>query len=366
MSGQVTYAVLPANSTFVCEVILPERSPIRGVTGTPATNKSTAKRSAAFDTCVLLRKHKLLDDHFNSIYHKRLPAMRNAKLAITCKQTNQYDMLHKPSLWAKDRGVPPQSLYATLIVFKPARPLARQLASMILLTREKLPLLPGFLIYLEEDDIETVVQTTSFGEMCKVSSEELSAITAFTLQIFQDAFQKYYTHEPENMSYWLVPASVHEENITDVDPSTCIDWDIVTLSKDNDELTFPEGTASDVFCNRFVYDPWDGRCRYFTLSVEKSLKPSDPPPPTVPHRRHMENIMNYCISLSKNSRAKFLAKCDWEQPVFRAELARLRRNMLDRLSGQEKEVQTDCYVCVEPLKISPVCFHCTLLALLTD
>ena len=118
-------------------------------------NKSTAKRSAAFDTCVLLRKHKLLDDHFNSVYHRRLPAMRNAKLAITCKKTNQYDMLHKPSLWARGRGIQPKTLYATFLKFEPTRQLSRRLASMVLLTRERLPQLPSFPIWLEEDDVET-------------------------------------------------------------------------------------------------------------------------------------------------------------------------------------------------------------------
>ncbi|KAL4802295.1 hypothetical protein BDV18DRAFT_164119 [Aspergillus unguis] len=354
VSGQVTYAVMPMSNAFVCEVILPERSPIRGITGGPAANKSTAKRSAAFDTCVLLRKKKLLDDHFNSIYHKRLPAMRNAKLAISCKRTNQYDMLHKPSLWPKDRGLLLGTLYATIITFKPAVPLARKLTSMILLSRKKLPSLPNFHIYLEENDVDTGVQTASLEKVCIVSAKELSAITEFTLRVFQDVFQKTYTHEPEKMPYWLVPARADDALVTDVDPSALIDWDTVTLAADNDELTFPEGTASGAFCNRFLYDPWDGRCRYFTLSVDESLKPSDPPPTNVPHRRHMDNIMNYCISLSKNSRAKFLAKCNWDQPVFRAELARLRRNLLDRMTEQEKETETEAFICVEPLKISPI------------
>ncbi|KAL5002120.1 hypothetical protein BDV10DRAFT_202971 [Aspergillus recurvatus] len=354
LTGQVTYAVIPTNNTFVCEVILPERSPIRGLTGAPAMNKSTAKQSAAFDTCILLRKHKLLDDHFNSIYHKRLPAMRNARLGITCKKTNDYEMIQKPALWAKDRGIKPEILYTTVITFKPTKPLARQLASMVLLTRERLPELPGFSIYLEEDDVETVVQTTPVEKAWAFSTEELSALTEYTLRIFQDVFQKVYSFEPENMPYWLVPASTQNVAGAGIDAAACIDWDTVALGNGVDQLTFSENTSSDFYCNRFVYDPWDGRCRYFTLSVDESLKPSDPPPPSVRRRRHMDNIMNYCISLSKNSRANFLAKCNWNQPVFRAELVRLRRNLLDRMTDQEKETETACFVCLEPLKISVI------------
>ncbi|KAL4937415.1 hypothetical protein BDV06DRAFT_226972 [Aspergillus oleicola] len=351
ISGQVTYVVLPTNNTFICEVILPERSPVRGITGTPAMNKATAKRSAAFDTCVLLRKQKLLDDHFNSIYHKRLPAMRNAKLAITCKKTNEYDMLQKPSLWAEGRGTEPDALYATIITFKPTKPLVRQLANMVLITRAKLPVLPGFSIYLEEDDVETVVHPAPVDTTCTFSREELSSATAFTLRVFQDVFNKTYTCEPENMSYWLLPANIQNDI---VDESSLIDWDTVTLTNDTEELSFPSGTTPDSLCDRFVLDPWDGRCRFFTLSVDENLKPSDPPPSSVPRRRHMNDIMNYCISLSKNSRAKFLTKADWNQPVFRAELVRLRRNMLDKMTDQEKEAATECFVCLEPLKISTI------------
>ncbi|KAL4956056.1 hypothetical protein BDW69DRAFT_181948 [Aspergillus filifer] len=352
ISGQVTYVVLPTNGTFVCEVILPERSPIRGITGAPAMNKATAKRSAAFDTCVLLRKQKLLDEHFNSVYHKRLPAMRNAKLAITCKKTNEYDMIQKPSLWAEGRGIAPDALYATIIKFNPTRPLARQPANMVLVTRKKLPVLPSFLIYLEEEDVETVVQLASVGTSCTFSAEELSTATVFTLRIFQDVFNKTYTCEPENMSYWLLPAIPQSSTSLGVDHTSFIDWDTTTLTNDTDELSFPPGTTPDFLCNRFVIDPWDGSCRFFTLSVDETLKPSDPPPPSVPRRRNMNDIMNYCISLSKNSRAKFLAKADWNQPVFKAELVRLRRNMLDKMSDQEKEAPMKCFICLEPLKMS--------------
>ncbi|KAL4821319.1 hypothetical protein BDW67DRAFT_172141 [Aspergillus spinulosporus] len=354
VAGQVTYAVLPINNTFVCEVILPERSPIRGLTGTPASNKSAAKRSAAFDTCVLLRKHKLLDNHFNSVYHKRLPAMRNARLAITCNKTNEYDMIQKPAIWAKDHGIRPRILYAAVISFKPTKPLARELTSIVLLARERLPALPGFSIYLEEDDVETMVQTSPVEKAWALSTKELNSLTGYTLRIFQDVFQKVYSSEPESMPYWLVPASTQAAAGARVYAATCIDWDTVALGNSVDQLDFPKNTTSNLYCNRFVYDPRDGRYRYFTLSVDESLKPSDPPPSSVPRRRHMNNIMNYCISLSRNSRAYFLAKCNWNQPVFRAELVRLRRNLLDRMTDQEKETKTTCFLCLEPLKISQI------------
>ncbi|KAL4761816.1 putative RNA helicase/RNAse III [Aspergillus foveolatus] len=268
VTAQVPYAVLPTNNTFVCEVILPERSPIRGLTGTPASNKSTAKRSAAFDTCVLHRKHRLLGNHFNP--------------------TNKYDMIQKPALWARDRGIKPRILYATVITFKPTKPLARELASIIFLTRERLPELPGFSIYLEEYDVETIVGTSPVEKAWAFS-------------------------EPETMPYWLVPASTQAAAGARVYAATCIDWDTVAFGNSADQLAFSENTSSDIYCNRLI--------------------PSDPPPSSAPRRRYMNNIMNYCVSLSRNSRASLLVKCNWNQPVFRAEMA-----------DQEKGTKTGCFV----------------------
>ncbi|KAL2821630.1 hypothetical protein BJX63DRAFT_442975 [Aspergillus granulosus] len=354
VSAQVTYVILPVNNTFVCEVILPERSPIRTFTGSPAMNKSTAKRSAAFDTCILLRKHDLIDDRFNSVYHRRLPAMRNAKLAITGMKTNQYDILLKPSFWAAGRGTLPDTLHATVITFNPTKPLARELMNLILLSREKLFAMPQFTIFLEEEDIETVVHCIHIEEVWKFEVKEVRALTEFTLRVFRDVFQKTYTSDSSNMPYWLAPTNVHSPSGCDRDSAAYIDWETVHHVNDNDELEFLEDAAPSTLCDRFVFDPWNGRCRYFTLAVDESLKPSDPPPAFVPRRRHMDSIMNYSISLSKNSRAKFLAKCNWDQPVLRAELVRLRRNMLDKMTDPEKEIATRCYICLEPLRVSAI------------
>ncbi|KAL3464231.1 hypothetical protein BJX64DRAFT_298527 [Aspergillus heterothallicus] len=354
VSAQVTYVVLPVNSTFVCEVILPERSPVRGLVGSPAMNKSIAKRSAAFDTCIMLRKHELIDDRFNSTYHRRLPAMRNAKLAITCKKTNKYDMLLKPSLWAAGRGTLPKTLYATVITFKPTQPLARELVNLVLLSREKVVAMPQFPIFLEEEDIETMVQCVCIEKAWPISVEQAGALTEFTLRIFRDVFQKTYSCDSVDMPYWLAPTNVHSAPKPNLDSAAYIDWETVLLVNDNDELNFPEDVTPSTLCDRFVFDPWDGRCRFFTIAVDESFRPSDPPPASVPRRRHMDSIMNYCISLSKNSRAKFLAKCNWEQPVLRAELVRLRRNMLDKMTDPEKEIATKCYICLEPLRVSTI------------
>lgn len=346
--------MLPTNNAYTCEVILPERSPIRGLVGRPATQKSLAKQSAAFDTCLLLRKHNLLDDHFNSIYHKRLPVMRNAKLAINTKKTNQYDMLSKPSFWGRGRGKIPETLYVTVLVLIPSRALTRHHQNFILLTRERLPEFPRFPIFLE-DDIETEISSLPIKDALAVSESDLEALTTFTLRVFRDIFHKTYERQPEMMPYWLAPGITLPTNSQEnLDPRCAIDWTTLAFVQENDELVWSEDKPAEFLADRFVFDNWDGRYRYFTLGVDSALRPSDPPPSFLPRRRYMDDILNYCLSLFKNARKRFLETCNWNQPVVRAELVRLRRNLLDKMTDQERAVETRCVICPEPLKISAV------------
>ncbi|EGC44582.1 ATP-dependent helicase DCL1 [Histoplasma capsulatum var. duboisii H88] len=353
-SPQVNYFIERIDGAFVCEAILPEKSPFRGLTGKPSARKLHARQSAAFETCLMLRKNGILDDHFVSKYHKRLPAMRNAKLAIKSKKTNQYDMMVKPKLWDSGRGTTPSVIWATLLMLSPAAKLRRDYQPLILFTRYQLPKFPIFPLYLE-DDIESEVITIPLRMPLRASEDELGLLTTFTLRIFQDLFHKVYEHQPAMMTYWLAPARLNS-NYRDmsevVDPRQLLDISIIQYVQQNSEIRWSLDMPPSDVENRFLFDKWDGRYRYFTSTVEPTLRPSDPPPATMAKRKHMENIMNYCLSLFKNSRSKFLGECDWKQPVVRAELVRLRRNLLDRATEQERGEETAYYICPEPLRIS--------------
>ncbi|KAJ9253860.1 hypothetical protein DTO027B5_7245 [Paecilomyces variotii] len=353
-SAQVTYVVLPSKDAYVCEVILPEKSPVRGLIGKPAARKSLAKQSAAFDTCCLLRKNGLLDDRFNSIYHRRLPAMRNAKLAITSKKTNQYDMLTKPSFWRKASGAIPEVLYVTVIVMLPSKQLSREYQSIAILTRDKLPAFPKFPLFLE-DDVETDIITLPMKDILRIGDADLELFTTFTLRVFRDIFHKTYERETAAMPYWLAPATVCYEDISASLDSRCvIDWGVLKEVQDNEDLPWSVETPAEYVLDRFVFDKWDGRYRYFTMAIESGLRPSDPPPSFMPRRRHMGSIMDYSLSMYKNARAKFLERCNWDQPVVRAELVRLRRNLLEKMTEQERNIETRCVICLEALNISAI------------
>ncbi len=131
----------------MCEVILPENSPIRSAIGRPAARKSVAKRSAAFEACLALRKGKYLDANLLPISQKQLTAMRNAHLALTAKNTQAYDMRSKPSIWAASVGPIPVELFMTVIHLAEHDP-SRPLQPLILLTRSRLPHIPRFPVYL--------------------------------------------------------------------------------------------------------------------------------------------------------------------------------------------------------------------------
>ncbi|KAL1955149.1 hypothetical protein VTO42DRAFT_8964 [Malbranchea cinnamomea] len=356
MTTQVHYYIRRTNDAFICEVVLPEKSPVRGQMGKPASQKSLAKQSAAFETCLLLRKNGLLDEHFVSTYHKRLPAMRNARLGITSKKTNQYDMMVKPKFWQFCRGMCPVSVYATVIKLRPSQRLQRQHDPLVLITRKPLPSLPHFPLFLE-NNIETKVECTNLNAELTLSGNDLDLLTTFTLRMFQDVFNKVFEREPHSMPYWLAPAKFgNSEQDVQQDPRSAVNWDILQFVEEHQELPWPQDKPASFFEARFIVDKWDGRYRYFTLGVEPNLRPTDPPPPTVARRRHMENIMSYCLSLYKNARKKFLETCDWDQPVLRAELLQLRRNLLDKMTEQEQQKQDMSlyYICLEPLKISAI------------
>jgi endoribonuclease Dicer len=281
--------------------------------------------------------------------------MRNARLAITSKKSNQYDMMVKPRFWSKDREDLPDFLYATVISLRPSRNLQRQCQPLLLLTREALPKLPKFPLFLE-DNIPADAVCTNVNARLSLRDNDLDLITTFTLRVFQDVFHKIFEREPRIMPYWLAPFNLQCGTAAeDLDPRSVVDFGLLSFVDTHTELSWSKDEPASLR-DKFIFDRWDGKYRYFSLGVDTELRPSDPPAPTMARRRHMENIMNYTLSLYKNARAKFLASCDWSQPVIKAELVQLRRNLLDKSTAEDLEQRKSSlyYICPGPLVISAV------------
>ena len=364
------------NKQYLCEVILPENAPIRSVIGRPSARKAIAKQSAAFEACLRLRQDGYLDGHLLPIYHKHLPAMRNAHLALDMKKTNLYEMRIKPSLWETQWGAIPEELYFTILdlVTKGNGP-TPVYKSLAMLTREPLPDFPVFPLH-PQPGVISEVNCKRVPLPLKVTASSLAKLTSFTLRIFKDIFNKTYEVNEERMSYWLAPlldGAIYADrgsdsgSLIDLDiqcsdaiispnrfpsPDTLIDWKTVDFVQDNDEITWSRDTPHEEMVDRYLIDRWDGGRRFFSVGVEPSLCPLDPLPEGCAPHKYNNNILDYTVSLFAKSRARVT----WEQdqPVLKATRVLHRRNWLDDWSDIEKEVKTLAYVCPQPLKFSAV------------
>ena len=337
---------------FVCEVILPENSPVLSAAGRPSSKKSIAKRSAAFEMCLLLRKGGHLDENLIPTYHKHLPAMRNAHLALNMKRSDSYDMKVKPSLWEKTRGAQPDELYMTVLALEKPENLGRPSQPLALLTRTPMPNFPPILLYLQEKKPSQVICTSILNSM-KVTESILTKINVFTLRIYKDIYNKKYEENLADMSYWISPVVHHAKlDKKGLLPESLIDWSVLQDVYENTELGWDINKPHSYLENRYMVDKWDGGRRFFSISVIPELRPQDPVPADAAVHKYMTNILDYSVTLFKKSREK--AKWNPDQPVVLAHRILHRLNWLDDLTEKEKEGRTISYVCPEPLLISAV------------
>jgi endoribonuclease Dicer len=360
------YIVTARNKNYLCEVILPESSPIHGATGRPATTKAVAKCSAAFETCLELRKGKYLDENLLPVFTKQLPAMRNALLAVDSKAKEVYDMRTKPSMWS-DAGVP-GALFVTVLTLDNPELLDRPSQPMALLTRSPLPQLPPFILHFGASK-HSPVQTMNILQVLKVDARVLAEINSFTLCIFNDVFSKLYESDVENMPYFLAPVKAHGVSQPGSIPSEIIAWDILREVHDDWEnwgvkeerwkKELWKHATSENLKNKFLVDRWDGSRKLWSVGHAPEYKPLDSVPPNSAVRKgtktrqeeYNKNIMEYSTSLFKKARDK--KTFDPNQRVVEAEQISLVRNFLDE-SDDTVDKPKRCYVILEPLEISPV------------
>jgi endoribonuclease Dicer len=345
------YFMTSTNKQFVCEVILPDTSPIRGAVGRSASTKQVAKCSAAFEACLLLRKGKYLDANLLSTYVKQLPAMRNAHLAIDSKKQEAYDMRTKPELWSVDTI--PNELYLTVFTLADPICLLRPSQPLGLLTRSALPQFPEIPLFFGQGK-QSYVISRPLSKAIKVEASMLDMINDFTLRIFDDIFSKVYERDIARTPYFLVPIKT-STFVTD-SPSNLIAWDILIQVQANLELKWGDNTPDIFFEDRYIVDMYDGSRKLWSKRVTQDYKPLDPVPPnTAPRpgtRKNNDNIMEYSCSLWSKARSYRTFRED--QPVIEAEYIPLRRNLLDDGEFVESEAPRRCFIILEPLKISAV------------
>lgn len=349
------YIVKSVGTEFQSEVIMPDNSPVKSAVGRRAGSKQAAKCSAAFEACLKLRKCNELDEYLQSTRKKRLPAMRNAQLALSSKKRAEYSMKIKPDIW-NDRGIP-ASLHIMVLRLASPEAVGRSSRPLLLLTRKPLPEIAKFPVFFGN-------QRTSIVECCPLTSEvyvsvdQIEGLTDFTLRIFKDVYSKGYKSEPDKLPYFLAPSTQdHALSAQDQDVSRIIDWKCIDMLQANAELGCndrPEAFWSD----RYVTDPHDGSRKFYTRKLRSDLKPTDPQLSNVKglsnHRKRRNagnDIWNYSISLWSKSRSNLEVRDDL--PVVEAEFIPLRRNLLDEYEKPDQEGNI-CYICFATLKISAV------------
>jgi endoribonuclease Dicer len=346
----------PYGAGFRCEVILPECSPIISMTGRIEGKKTTAKCSAAFAMCLELHKKGFLDSYLLPTTMKKLPAMRNAHLAVSEKKKGNYPMLIKPDFWKQGRNMTPESLYLTIVDFDAGLDRPHQLLG--LLTRVTFPQLPSFPIYLTNGKASNVV-SRPFTTPFPVTAENLEIITKFTLRIYEDIYNKTYEYDVRKMSYWVVPLRGLNHSDTLSVPATLESvLDKQQLRKVFDQPTWQwtPDTADHELLNKYIVDPMNGGRRFYSDRIATHLTPQDPVPSHVPrqNQKFMDSILDY--SDSKWLRSRDINKWHQNQPVVEVEKIPFRRNHLARVEEKEHEIlqSLKTFICTEPMRISNV------------
>ena len=347
-SPYVDYILSTRGKKYVCEALLPTGSPLRSMIGKEYPRKSLAKRSAAFEACLELRKRGLLDANLLPIYHKQLPFMRNARLALHSNKGNAYDLLIKPKFWEQGWGVVPNKLFMLLIKAENPEVLEHTIGPMFMLTRQPLPDIPSFPIFARPG-VRLRLSLTNLGGSINLSNEELHSLNTFTLRIYKDAFNKVYEDNMAQMSYWLAPLQENASNGNKAQVEL-IDWAAVNFVQANERIPWTKETKPESLENRFFVDEYHGGHRYYSVRLEPTLKATDPPPAGTLRKDYMNSIVSWTSSLWKKSRPKI--SYDPDQPVLLAYKVPIRRNWLDDWNDGDLAERTKVWICPQPLKIS--------------
>ncbi|KAI0458634.1 hypothetical protein F5B21DRAFT_528373 [Xylaria acuta] len=353
------YIIHNVGGEFQCEVLLPDCSPIKSAIGRRALSKQIAKCSAAFEMCLKLKKQKHLDDNLRSSFTKRLPAMRNARLAISSKKRAEYPMRRKPNAWSV-LGFP-EKLFITVITLSNPEALGRPSRPLALLTREKLPRTATFSIYFGSQQASGVECFPLPGGI-DCDPGDIEGLNQFTLRIFKDIFSKEYASEVEKMPYFFAPlAHPYDAGhpISSRDSRTIIDWNCILKVQNTPGYVEWENQSEHVFDDKFVIDPYDGSRKFYTKHWRPDLRPTDPQLPGLPRSRRSKepkarkaplDIWSSSVSsLWQNTRNHTTRRDDL--PVIEAEYIPLRRNLLDQFDIAD-EVERRCFLVFQVFKIS--------------
>lgn len=358
-----TYVQRMEGSKFRCEVILPSRSPLSSAIGRTQSRKSTAKQAAAYRACMILLRDNHLSNQLLPTYTKLLPALRNAKLALTSKRTSRYVTKLKPDIWSYSRGQSVNCLNLTILDLsndweKPTKPMA-------LLTRHRLPRLPPFPLFKKNGETSSV-NIHGIEKVCGISEDELELCTDFTLRVFQDVFNKTFEKNSRGMSWWVVPIVSYNslEEVQTASPARLIDWELLREATLYKPFGWTPTIDDHILLNKYLINPNSGALRFFTIQIVRGVSPFDNVPGKPNGKKAHESIINWSSGLFKNSAQRRFWNTN--QPVLSAEKISHRMDFFSPATEDQNLDSGDCLICPEPLLVSRVMSPTSSMRMLAD
>ena len=351
----VHYELYCKDDKFRYSVKLPDGAESLGmdmIRGDWMPNKSLAKRSAAWYCCYQLRKRKLLDENLDSIHVRTQHKNNNAKWAVD-NTKEKYETKIKPDFWR--RGSPVVSkLYAAIIRLIPSRKMEHALRPFVLFSRDPLPGIPRFQLYLE-DNIATEVVFERICSEILVTEKELDSLTTYTLRsVFEDVFYKTYAHDVNAMSYWLAPFNETKYQ-TAVSPKF---EDLIDLSElrvaQHDRVCWKPGMSAGLWCQRFLVDKYTGAYSYISYDVVPGATVDSPVPESAMAvgKKSKGNVAQFTNTQFKASRKRTAMLLDRDQPILDCELFQARRDFLDTANAKEvAKNAVRCHAIPQPLEV---------------
>ncbi|KAI6784800.1 Dicer-like protein-like protein [Emericellopsis cladophorae] len=335
---------------FCAEVILSDPSPVKFVSGHPQPSKKLARGSAAYEACVLLHGKDHLDANLQPTLARKLPAMRNARLAVSENKKKEYGVRLKPAIWTKVGPI--VDLWpATFLLARPEA-YSEMATPMIVLSREKLPPMARIPLHFGHGRSSLVNVLPALVPL-RLPAEKIDLLYQFTLRLFNDIFSKTYDAGKDEFPFLFAPALQSQESIA-ADNCCDIDWSAVDKTTSEACLAW-ENRAPDFFENKFVFDSLTGSRKFIIHGLNNSLHPNSPvPDDAVPYtstayKASTPDIQQYSNSFFRKRRQNTAWRQD--QPVVNAEVLSMQRNYLDPFASNDA-ANSKCYLILEPLQVS--------------
>lgn len=237
---------------YVCTIHLPGTT-VNGLSGAPQASMAGARRAACYKACVELSTSGLLDYRLFPLPTSLTAAHRSIILGadndpgVPDNRTtgSQCYPRKQPDFWDNAASAPHTSLYPTIISTDHLDDAAQPHAPIVILTRQPLPDIASFKIFLSS--VPAIVHFRK-GAAFEVSETQLQTIYLYTLRICRAIGNKPFTCSLPDVLYFFAPLHLGWEdsgaqlpNIVDSIP-----WDLLTLAAENWALPLKRGNPEEL------------------------------------------------------------------------------------------------------------------------